>query len=674
MKQNHPQLWQTLAGFLRLCLQRFWQQALPSDVSLLSLLQQEAQSLLGNHTNDDISGNDYGEIKIQLDTNWPPKQQQPVAQLINDFELSLADALLLTLLGEMERSHVIAMVIGQLQAPSTSPQPSVHLCAALIDSVFGEDHFQMLSLPQHRLIHCGLIQLQGESPLPLQSLRMEPGYWSVLLSQAHSWPQCKSLPARNPNMLPEAVQKQLPVIVQLLKQDTAKGIVLRGHPNSGRRLLAQELTHAMACSALWIPVPLWQQQPVLALACRYANWLPVLEPNLGPGEVWRPDPPAMPIPQIILLGSDGAVDSADFLELVMPLPDQQQRHNIWAKQLKHQHAKKTGVKKLAAQCANSALLSGPTIANLAASAKLMADQQQQPISLSHITAARQQLGAERLRLLAQPELRQVDRDAIILPPLVNSELERLIDRAQQRESLWQGLGATLQQTFTAGVRALFIGESGTGKTLAASYIATRLGAPLYRVDLSAVMNKYIGESEKNLSAVLDMAAANDVVLLFDEADSLFGKRSEGKETGERFANMLTHFLLTRIEQHPGIVILTSNNRERIDHAFTRRLDLIVEFPMPGFEQRLQLWRSHLGARGPGDDVYQLLASYCDFSGGQLRNVVLTAAVCAQQGPISPQHLLQGLLAEYRKLGRELPGKLNQLMQYQASQHTEEALA
>ena len=291
---------------------------------------------------------------------------------------------------------------------------------------------------------------------------------------------------------------------------------------------------------------------------------------------------------------------------------------------------------------------------------MLAQRRNQRLSLAHVTQARRQLGSERLRLLAQPVEREIDKDAIVLAPLVEEELERLIDRTRQRESLWQGLGATLQQTHTAGVRALFVGDSGTGKTLAASYIASRLGAPLYRVDLSAVMNKYIGESEKNLSALLDMAAASDVVLLFDEADSLFGKRSEGKETGERFANMLTHFLLTRIETHPGIVLLTSNNRERIDNAFTRRLDLIIEFPLPGFTERFNLWRSHLGSRGPGDEIYRLLASYCDFTGGQVRNVVLSAAVSAEQGPITSQHLHIGLLAEYRKLGRELPSKLDQL--------------
>jgi SpoVK/Ycf46/Vps4 family AAA+-type ATPase len=254
----------------------------------------------------------------------------------------------------------------------------------------------------------------------------------------------------------------------------------------------------------------------------------------------------------------------------------------------------------------------------------------------------------------------VTAEALAMTPLVAEALDNLIQRARRRESLWQGLGATLQATRNPGVRALFVGESGTGKTLAASYVATALGAPLYRVDLAAVMNKYIGESEKNLASLLDQAAASDVVLLFDEADSLFGRRTEGKETGERYANMLTNFLLTRIESHTGIVLLTTNSRERIDRAFTRRLDLIVEFPLPGFGERLQLWHGHLGERGPGPEISRYLAGHCDLPGGAIRNVVLAAAAESEGGPIRPAALLRGLRAEYRKLGRGLPAKLEQL--------------
>jgi hypothetical protein len=360
-----------------------------------------------------------------------------------------------------------------------------------------------------------------------------------------------------------------------------------------------------------------------------------------------------PVPVVLVLPNDVTLQEGNLLELSIDAPTIEDRRQLWSRECDDT--------KLSEHLARCARLSARSIRWIANSARQIAERLQQPLGLEHIREARARFGVDKLRLLAQPVFRQVHEDALVIPPMVNEGLQLVLRRAHQRESLWHGLGSTLSVTPNPGVRALFVGESGTGKTLAASYIATCLAAPLYRVDLSAVMNKYIGESEKNLAQLLDYAAASDVVLLFDEADALFGNRGDGQETGERFANMLTNFLLTRIETHPGIVILTTNSRERIDNAFTRRLDVIVEFPLPDFEERLHLWRSHLGERGPGDEVYRNLASYCDMAGGHLRNVVLTAASVAGDQPIRCEHLLEGLKAEYRKQGREMPRKLEGLV-------------
>jgi len=210
------------------------------------------------------------------------------------------------------------------------------------------------------------------------------------------------------------------------------------------------------------------------------------------------------------------------------------------------------------------------------------------------------------------------------------------------------------------VRALFIGPSGTGKTLAAGWLATRLQMPLYRVDLASVTSKYIGETEKNLAKLLAHAEQAEVVLLFDEADSMFGKRTEVKEANDRFANAQTNYLLQRIETFDGVTLLTSNSKSRFDAAFMRRLDLIIDFPLPGPEERRALWLSHLGGgHGLGMSQVNQLAVAADLGGGHIRNAVLTAAVLAHARgtPIEFGDVATAVSDEYRKLGRQAPQEL-----------------
>jgi SpoVK/Ycf46/Vps4 family AAA+-type ATPase len=207
-----------------------------------------------------------------------------------------------------------------------------------------------------------------------------------------------------------------------------------------------------------------------------------------------------------------------------------------------------------------------------------------------------------------------------------------------------------------------VGPSGTGKTLAAAWLATRLGIPLFRVDLSAITSKYIGETEKNLSQLLARAEQSEVLLLFDEADALFGKRTDIHEANDRFANAQTNYLLQRMESYDGITILTSNGRSRFDEAFSRRFDAILTFPLPGPEERRALWIAHLGSEHDVNSAQlNLLAAIAELTGGQIRNAVLRSAVAAahDESRIFYRHLLSGVSSEYRKLSRQLPNELKQ---------------
>lgn len=242
-----------------------------------------------------------------------------------------------------------------------------------------------------------------------------------------------------------------------------------------------------------------------------------------------------------------------------------------------------------------------------------------------------------------------DWDDLVLPPEKKQALKEFLLWIQHRHTVvdeWQGQPG-------GGPVALFSGPSGTGKTFAASVIANNLGWQLYRVDLGRLVSKYIGETEKNLNQLFDSVQGRPVVLQFDEADSLFGKRGEIKEARDRYANMEVSHLLARIESHQGPVILTSNLRKHIDPAFARRFQLVLDFPKPTVAARQQLWEKLLPPKAPrADDVdTALLAKNLNFSGGHIRNMALHAAYLAA-GDNQPIHLSHIALAAWRELAKD----------------------
>jgi hypothetical protein len=600
------------------------------------------------------SDTSWQNARQAITAEWPPKKGN-LARCISEFHLNTKEAFLFILAGQIETEPQITFTIHELQDTEGTGSITVHLALELVNSLFdGEPPWNTLDLANSPLITNHLLTLLGDGPLPLQSLHIQAPFWSVLNDREQTWPNTSLLDGSSRHLLPQKTRKTLPKLAGLLQEEQAQALVLRGHPNSGCQQLAAEIATLMGLQPLLTPLPLWLEHTAFQLACHYGGWLPVIEVNLNPGEALRLPQLKHPHPVIILVNMDGAVIGESCLEYQVELPDQQQRYQLWLQTLEDE--------KLARQLSGNVLLSGPTIIQLAESAKRYALQAGQKPGAEHVLLARLDYGAEKLRLLADPVLRRVSKNAVVFPPLIDHHLEDLITRAKRREALWSGLGNTMQASQNSGLRALFVGESGTGKTLAASYLAPCLGTPLYRVDLGAVMNKYIGESEKNLGLLLDQAAASDVILLFDEADSLFGSRTDAKQTGERYANNLTNYLLARIENHPGIVILTTNNRERIDTAFHRRIEIIIDFPQPGFTERKRLWHSHLGKRAPDEEIIRALASHCDLTGGQIRNAVLAAAgTQLHQGLIEPRQLVHALQREYQKLGRSMPSALDNLV-------------
>lgn len=229
-----------------------------------------------------------------------------------------------------------------------------------------------------------------------------------------------------------------------------------------------------------------------------------------------------------------------------------------------------------------------------------------------------------------------------------SELENWVRHGQTLMQDW-GMAGRLRP----GYRALFHGPPGTGKTLTATLLGKATGRDVYRVDLSTVVSKYIGETEKNLSSLFDQAANRDWILLFDEADALFGKRTSVKDAHDRYANQEVSYLLQRVEDFDGLVILSSNFRANMDDAFLRRFNAIIRFPMPNVDERKEIWRRSLPDRGMRSELAEQLALY-EMSGGNIVNVVhyaAIAAIAAGRQDITLQDATKGVKRELEKEGK-----------------------
>jgi len=248
---------------------------------------------------------------------------------------------------------------------------------------------------------------------------------------------------------------------------------------------------------------------------------------------------------------------------------------------------------------------------------------------------------------------RADWDDLILPAERKAMLREYVLWVEHRETVVEKWGGAL----LGGPVALFAGASGTGKTMAAAVIARRLGWELYRVDLGRLVSKYIGETEQNLNALFDAAEGRQMILQFDEAESLFGKRGDVKEARDRYANMEVSHLLARIEVHHGPCILTSNLRKQLDPAFARRFQLVVDFPRPDAAARTELWRRLLPPRAPRDPEVrpELLGPALSLTGGNIRNAALHAAYLAagESRAIQLSHVALAAWREFAKEGREI---------------------
>ncbi len=246
-------------------------------------------------------------------------------------------------------------------------------------------------------------------------------------------------------------------------------------------------------------------------------------------------------------------------------------------------------------------------------------------------------------------------DDIVLPELQLRTLREVAVHVRHRMTVYEAWGFATKGARGLGISALFAGVSGTGKTMAAEVLANDLRLDLYRIDLSAVVSKYIGETEKNLRRVFDAAEEGGAILLFDEADALFGKRSEVKDSHDRYANIEVSYLLQRMEAYRGLAILTTNLKSALDTAFLRRIRFLVQFPFPDAAQRAEIWRRIFPRETPTENLDAGKLALLNVAGGNIRNIALNAAFLAADdgAPVRMSHLLSAAQSEYVKLEKSL---------------------
>jgi SpoVK/Ycf46/Vps4 family AAA+-type ATPase len=261
----------------------------------------------------------------------------------------------------------------------------------------------------------------------------------------------------------------------------------------------------------------------------------------------------------------------------------------------------------------------------------------------------------RLTSLAKKITPHYTWEDIVLPSDRMAQLKEIANQVLYQHVVYEEWGLAKKSSLGRGVAALFAGQSGTGKTMAAEVIANDLGLDVYKIDLSGLVSKYIGETEKNLARVFEEASDTNAILFFDEADAVFGKRSEVRDSHDRYANIEVSYLLQKMEEYDGIVVLATNLRANLDEAFLRRMRAIVEFPFPEVEDRLSIWQRTLASTAPLDKDVDLrfMAQQFRIAGGNIRNIVLLGAFLAasEEKPIAMAHLIHAAKREYQKLGR-----------------------
>jgi hypothetical protein len=526
-----------------------------------------------------------------------------------------------------------------------------------------------------QFVECGMLRvINADAPRVQHGIEVAPALWDVFRGEFHQKPESwlryappDQLPAWNDLILDRSCAQTLTSVPRLIAAGEARTIVLRGPQHNGRRTVLSAIARAAGRGILdasavnrpdnRIDEERWRHVALLATAM---HAMPVLTCEVAPGERLQiPRPEWFDGPVGIAVGRSGGIGgsaSERAITFTLGMPAPATRRACWRKALCSDGGSHGNIDAIA----ESFRLPSGHIMRAATLARGHAALAGRSVpSLDDIRDAARFLNAQALDPLASRVPCAGDWNDLAAREDTMRELLDLELRCRQRERLPSALdrGGGSDTSAVCGVRALFRGPSGTGKTLAARVLGSVLQKDLYRVDLSAIVNKYIGETEKNLDRVIARAEELDVILLFDEGDALLTQRTGVSSANDRYANLETNFLLQRLEVFDGILIITTNANERIDTAFERRMDVVVEFLPAQPAERWALWQLHLPPNhSVAADFIDELASRCALNGGQVHNAVQHAVLEAlsHRGVVDAALLEAAVRREYRKTGAVCP--------------------
>ena len=549
--------------------------------------------------------------------------------------------------------------------PAGGDRPALELVGAIVAADTDHEAAETWAVGR-ALVDGGLVDVPNRSePRSQWLLQMPPEIWDVVRGEVNpvlpvwgTYTAAGSLTPLADLVVAEELASRLAVVPALVEAGQIESVVVRGMQGADRRELVASVARSLGRGVLHVEAAsLGETQWVrLGPLCSALGAMPVVSYDLAPGET--ADLPALlgyAGPLGIVLGTTGGLQGAALdrsVTLEVPPSREKDRRRRWEAALAGHPVETLD------EIAQRFRIQSAHIDRLAPSAIAVAAlDRRDAVTVADVQAAGRTLNRQLLDTLAsriEPDGRW---EHLIVGEFTAAKLAELEARCRHRERVLDHLGPAFGASTNAGVRALFTGSSGTGKTLAARILGAELGLDVYRLDLSAVVNKYVGETEKNLHKVLSTAEELDVLLLIDEGDALLGSRTEVRSANDRFANLETNYLLQRLEGYQGVVVVTTNAAENIDSAFQRRMDVVVSFVEPGARERWDIWQVHLPDDHAVEQEYlEQIAVRCEMTGGQIRNAAMHSSLLAvgEGLPVLRSHMEQAVAAEYQKAGALSP--------------------